>query len=116
MTKENLLIDLHAHSHLKGKVYKRRVMDPMRLRGIAFFGLSGFLYSSFPYCAAHLGSAFTTLAMTGSSLAGMIHLAEQKSINSIEFLREGEHAGKFKFNVSETLFKSKDLIVGANQA
>lgn len=116
MGQENALMDLHAHSHLKGKIFKRKVMDPGRLKGLGFFGLTGLLYAYFPYVACQLGAPLTTFAMTGSSFAGMLHLSETNTINAIEFLKEGEHAGKLKFTVSATLFKSKDLIVDANNA
>jgi len=52
MERSNTLNDLHAHSHLKGKIFKRKAMDPSRLQGLGYFGFAGAAYMYFPYLAA----------------------------------------------------------------
>jgi len=57
-----------------------------------------------------LGSSLTTLTLVGSYLGAMYKLNERNVINSIEFVKSGEHQGKFKINVSTSILQSKDLI------
>lgn len=52
----------------------------------------------------------TTLSITAASLAGMYKFNESNIVNSIEFVKEGEHAGKLKINVSTSILTSKNII------
>jgi hypothetical protein len=40
----------------------------------------------------------------------MYKLNESNIVNSIEFVKEGEHAGKLKINVSTSFLVSKNII------
>ena len=51
------------------------------------------------------------LGLTGVLLQGMTTLQDKNIINAIELLKDGEHAGKLKFNVSVSPIASKDYIV-----
>lgn len=68
------------------------------------------MYSYFPYIALQLGGSLTTFSITAASLAGMYKLNESNVVNSIEFVKEGEHAGKLKINVSTSFLLSKNII------
>lgn len=113
----NDLADLNAHYNLKGKIFKRKMMDPSKLYGLTYFGLAGAAYSMFPQFAVHLGNSLTTAGITASVLAGMIQLQEKDVVNSIEFVRDeaSPHNGKLKFNVSTgPLFTSRDIYANVN--
>lgn len=44
MARVNALDDLTAHANLDGKIFKRKTMNPKRLYGLGYFGLSAFTY------------------------------------------------------------------------
>ena len=113
----NDLADLNAHYHLKGKIFKRKMMDPSKLYGLTYFGVAGAAYSMFPQFALYLGNTLTTAGITASVLAGMVHLQEKDVVNSIEFVRDesSPHNGKLKFNVSTgPLGTSRDVFADVN--
>jgi hypothetical protein len=114
MGRQNQILDHYAHSHLKGKIFKRKTMDPYKMKGLGYFGVSAFAYSKFSILALHFGQTLPFLGMVGSAIAGMINLSERDKINSIEWVKDGEHKGKLKFNVSTGPFTSKDLLVDTN--
>ncbi len=108
--------DLADHATLKGAIFKAPALKQNWINGAAFFATSGLLYSYFPFVAAYLGYSLTSLATLGSSLAGLYSLQERSAINSIAFVKEGEHAGKLQFNISQSTLASKDYIVSLADA
>lgn len=110
MNRSNILEDLNAHRHLKGKVFRRKMLDPTKVKGLGYLSLAGFSYAYFPYIALHFGANLTTLGISAASLKGMFSFQEKNVINSIEFVKDGEHVGKVKFNISTSPFTSKNVI------
>uniref|UniRef100_A0A7S3MUH5 Uncharacterized protein n=2 Tax=Strombidium inclinatum TaxID=197538 RepID=A0A7S3MUH5_9SPIT len=108
--------DLSDHATLKGAIFKAPTFKQNWVNGAAFFATSGLLYSYFPFVAAYLGYSLTSLATLGSSLAGLYSLQEKSAINSITIVKEGEHAGKLQFNISQTTLQSKDYVVSVSDA
>jgi hypothetical protein len=90
--------------------------DPVKLKGLGYFGLSGFAYLKYYALVAHFGATVPMLAMIGGAVAGMAHLNDSNKINSIEWVKDGDDKGKLKFVVSTGPFTSKTLIVGSNDA
>ena len=90
-------------------------MNPDRLKGLGFFGLFAASYAYYPYVVLHFGHTLATLLMAGSSFGG-IHMfrMNQTCINTIEMILEGEHSGKLKMNVSDSLVTSRDIIVSVS--
>ena len=74
MVRVNALDDLGHQSYLSGLVFKRKTMDPAKLKGLAYFGFAGASYVYWPYMAMYLGQGGTTFAMTAACLAGMSQL------------------------------------------
>lgn len=111
MDRASAIEDLEAHASLKGKIFKRKLMDPRKVHGLGYFGLAGVTYAFFPQVALHLGYNAAMFGLTGSLLMGMTTLQDKNIINTIELLKEGEHAGKLKFNVSVSPIASKDYFV-----
>ena len=70
----NNLENLKNHCNLGGLVFKRKAMDPYKLKGLGYFGLAAAGYSYWPYVAMYLGQTGTTLALTAACLAGMTQL------------------------------------------
>ena len=74
MMRVNALDDIGQQCSLSGLVFKRKPMDPVKLKGLAYFGLAGASYAYWPYVAMYLGQSGTTLAITAACLAGMSQL------------------------------------------
>lgn len=115
MDRASAIEDLEQHASLKGKIFKRKMMDPKKVHGLGYFGLAGMTYAFFPHVALHIGYNATMLGLTGSLLMGMTNFQDKNIINTIELLQEGEHAGKLKFNVSVSPIASKDYFVAVSK-
>lgn len=114
MDRANALEDLNAHANLGGKIFKRKAMDPKRLNGLGYFGFAGFTYMYFPYIAMHLGNNLSLLAMSAASVMGMLKFSERNVINSIQFIKEGQDAGKLLINVSTSPLTSKNIVASVS--
>lgn len=111
----NALEDLNHQANLSGLVFKRKAMDPVKLKGLGYFGLAGASYAYWPHVAQYLGQGGTTLAITAACLAGMSTVASQEpTINTITFVESGEHAGSVEINVQETLLKTKTIVANVS--
>jgi len=49
MNRVNLLEDLETHYNLNGLIFKKKMMDPQKLKGLGFFGVSAATYAYYPY-------------------------------------------------------------------
>ena len=95
----NGLDNLKNHCSLGGHIFKRKAMDPKKLTGLGYFGAAALSYLYWPYLAMYLGQTGTTLAMTSACLAGITYLGyREPTINTIGFIREGEHQGKLEIS------------------
>lgn len=74
MLRVNALEDLNTHYNLKGLIFKKKMMDPEKLKGLGFFGIAGGAYAYYPYVVASLGQSWTTSLMTVACLSGMYML------------------------------------------
>merc|ERR1711935_552869 len=112
MMRVNIVDDLTQQSHLGGLVFKRKALDPTKLKGVGCFGLAGFTYAYYPQMVMHFGSTLTTLTMGFACLAGMNLLGQRDPIvNTIGVLSEGEHAGKLEITIQESLVGTRTIIV-----
>lgn len=89
-------------------------MSPSKLTGLGYFGFAGFTYMYFPHMVMHFGQSLTMFGMSAASIMGMIKFQERDVVNSIEFIKEGEDAGKLKFSVSTSPFTSKNIVVSVS--
>lgn len=106
--------DLNAHANLKGKIFKRKMMDPGKLKGLGYFGLAGATYAMFPHLALTFGANFTTFAMAAFSVGGMYRFNDRDIINFIELIADGDNKGKLKLSVSTSPFTSSEVIASVN--
>jgi hypothetical protein len=61
-----------------------------------------------------VGYTATMLGITASSFWGMLSFREQNIVNSITLVKDGEHKGMLKINVSTSLITSRDVIADVN--
>jgi len=95
---------------LKGKIYKRKFLDPNRLHGLGYFSAFGLGYWYHSALVMQFGSSLTTLGLTAAAVMGMRNLAPTSSVNTIQFVKGGENEGKLLINISTGLFASQNII------
>jgi hypothetical protein len=83
MAKANKIDDMSNHANLKGSIFKRKSLDPHRVKSLGYFALSGALWAYSPWVAAHFGSSFSTFAIASSAVTGMWKFNENNVINNI---------------------------------
>lgn len=66
---------------LKGAVFRRRLLNPNRLKGITALGASFGIYSYLPYLAVYLGSTVPLLTACAAGIYGLIEFGESNVIN-----------------------------------
>ena len=114
MQRLNQLEEMRAHANLGGAIFKGKPITLQRLTGLTSFGLVGLTYAYFPLVAGMIGKTSTMLGMSAFSLYGMQNFHETDIVNSITLVKEGEHQGKLKINVSSSLITSRDIIADVN--
>jgi hypothetical protein len=68
---QNLLERISEHTSLKGAVFKRKVLNPRRVKGLTGFVSSLGIYTYMPYMAVYLGSSIPFFAAIATGLYGM---------------------------------------------
>jgi hypothetical protein len=94
------------------EVFKRRTMNPRRLKGLGAFASSLYLYTYAPYLTLYLGSTVPILGAVAAAFYGMFSFAENQIVNSIKIIKDGgAHHGHIHINIGESAFSSSDIIV-----
>lgn len=92
---EMMLIDeedqIRDNTRLKGAIYKRKTLDPTRVKGIGALAASYGLYSYLPYLAVYVGSTIPILSACAAGIYGLMAFSETDSINAIDVVKGGEH-------------------------
>ncbi len=112
---DNHLDRVRQQQSLKGAFYKRKLLNPQRLRGISssLFAISFYLYNPYlwPYFA---GGALTTKLFyatpVASALYGIYNMSESNIVHSIERLDTKGDEGKIKMSIAITPFVNRDII------
>jgi hypothetical protein len=77
MRRADALDQLADHASLgTNEVFKRRALNPRRLKGITSFATSFGLYSYAPYLAVYLGSTVPVLGAVAAGFYGMLQFSE----------------------------------------
>jgi hypothetical protein len=85
----NEIDQLEDTAGLKGKVFKQKVMNPRRLKGVGAFALSYIAYNNMGALSMLVGTTLPMFALTASLLYGMKAFNERNVIDSIEWLDNG---------------------------
>ena len=109
MGKANKIDDMSNHANLKGSIFKRKTLDPHRVKSLGYFALSGALWTYSPFLAATFGSSFTTLAITSAAVTGMWKFNENNVINNIRVCPEGQNKGMLEIVVSTSPISSRTI-------
>jgi hypothetical protein len=61
---------------LKGYVYRRKLLNPKKLKGFGALGASAYVYTYLPYIAAYFGPTIPLLALSAGTVYGLLALGE----------------------------------------
>jgi hypothetical protein len=111
MARETAIEHAADQKQLKGAVFRRKLLNPSRLKGVAAFATSLGIYSYLPYIAVYLGSTVPVLTACAAGIYGLLEFGETNVINKINVVHEGENAGKLRITVGTTALASRDLLV-----
>lgn len=93
-------------------MYKKKLLNPRRFKGITSFIASYGIYSYLPYIAVYTGgSTIPIFAACAAGFYGMLSLGDSRCVNSIEVIKDGPNEGKLKLNVSKSILLSDNIIV-----
>lgn len=99
------------HSLGKDQVFKRRALNPRRIKGVGSLGASAFLYSSAPYLAVTFGPTAPVLGALATALYGFLAFAESHVVQSIHIIKDGsENHGRLRIKIAETFLSSSEII------
>ena len=109
MSKANKIDDMSNHANLKGSIFKRKSLDPHRVKSLGYFALSGALWAYSPMLVATFGSSLSTLAIASSAVTGMWKFNETNVINNIKVCDKTETAGMLEIVVSTSPISSRTI-------
>lgn len=109
MAKANKIDDMTNHANLKGAIFKRKSMDPYRMKSLGYFALTGALWSYSPFLVAHFGSTFSTLAIASAAMTGMMNFQERNVINNVRVSTNESTNGMLEINVSTSPISSRTI-------
>ena len=96
----------------KNEVFKRKALNPRRLKGLGAFVSSFGLYSYAPYLAVYCGATLPMLGAVFTGLYGMLSFSESQIVNSIKIIKDGsENNGRLLIQVGNSAFTCSDIIV-----
>lgn len=101
----NHLDQLADTSRLVGKVFKKKMFNEAKIKGIGAFGLAAFGYMNMTAFTLMMGPLAPSAAIVGSLMYGMNQFAERQTIKDIEALADGQMKITFLVSpfVTETL-------------
>lgn len=76
---------------LKGAIYRRKTLDPHRVKGIGALAASYGIYSYLPYLAVYVGSTVPILTACAAGIYGLLAFSDANNINVIDIVTSGEH-------------------------
>ena len=113
--RDNHLDRVRQQMNLKGAFYKRKLLNPQRLKGISsgLLAISFYLYNPYlwPYFAGNfLTAKLFTLTPMAAALYGVYNLSESNIVHSIERLDEGAYKGQVKLSIAVSPFITRDIL------
>jgi hypothetical protein len=95
----------------KDQVFKRRTLNPRRLKGVGSLAASVYLYTYAPYLAVTLGSTAPVLGALATAFYGLLAFAESHVVQSIHIIKDGgENHGRLRISIAESFLSSSEII------
>jgi hypothetical protein len=96
----------------KDQVFKRRALNPRRLKGLGSLAASFYLYTYAPYLAVTVGATLPVFGALATGLYGLLAFAENQMVQSIHVIKDGgENHGRLRIDIAETFLSSSKIIV-----
>ena len=96
----------------KDQVFKRRTLNPRRVKGLGAFASAYSLWFYAPYLTIYVGTTVPMLGAAFAGLYGMFAFSESQIVNSIKIIKDGsENNGKLLITVGDSAFTTSDIIV-----
>ena len=84
----------------KNEVFKRKTLNPRRLKGLGAFASAFGFYTYAPYLAIYCGATLPVLGAVFSGLYGMLAFSESHIVNSIKIINfGGMWESTFNYNI-----------------
>ena len=116
MARINHLDNLVSHGKLKGSIFRARKFGPKRQKGLLSLALSVFGYTHMAALSSIVGPNVATVGLVASAYYGMMQFYDNQMISQIDFIREGENAGKMRMKIQKSYFSSYWVIVHPRNA
>lgn len=71
-------------------MFRRKLLNPTKLKGFGALGVSAYVYNYLPYVAAYFGPTIPLLALSAGTFYGLAALGESNVVNSIKVISEGQ--------------------------
>ena len=111
MQRVNTMDALVDHGALKGSIFKAKMLSTKRLYGMGSFGLAGILYANMSMLSLMLGPTIPALGMVGAAMYGARQFAQTDTVSRIDYIKEGEFAGRLRVTVQKTPIVSYTIVV-----
>lgn len=96
----------------KDEIFKRRALNPRRLKGVGALASSLYLYTYAPYLAVTFGPTAPVLGALATALYGLLSFSEKQVVNSIHIIKDGsDNHGRLRIKINETVLASSEIIV-----
>lgn len=116
MKRVNHLDNLVEHGALKGSVFKAKMLSPRRLQGLTALAATCFGYSNFSCLGFYFGPNVATLGLVAAAYYGMMQFYETQTISQIDYITDGENAGKLRVKVQKSPLSSSWVTVHPKNA
>ena len=99
MSRINHFDNLVAHGKLKGSIFKTSMLSRKRQKGLVALATAVAGYMHYTPLTLYMGSNIPTLGLVALAYYGMMQFQDNQLISQIDFIREGEHAGKLRMKI-----------------
>lgn len=109
----NRIDDLVDHGQLKGSLYRAKMMSPNKLKGVGALGASAFAFMHWGMLSMMMGPAAPAVGIVALAAYGTSRFAERNTISQIDFVSEGENAGKLRLKITKSPIMTYGIVTDA---
>ena len=109
----NRIDDLVDHGQLKGSLYKTKMMSPNKLKGVGALGASAFAFMHWGMLSMMMGPGVPALGIVALAAYGTSRFSERNTIAQIDFVSEGDNAGKLRLKITKSPIMTYSIVTDA---
>jgi len=99
------------HGQLKGSVFRAKMLNAQRMRGIGSLTLAGMLYSHMTALTMMMGPVLPVLSVVGTAMYGLRAFSQSGIISKIDYVTEGEFNGLLRATIQKSPLVSYTVIL-----